>query len=94
MEKVVKSSFAMGGVNRDSNVQDMHISQLIAKPNAIGSPNELEPVLAEISHINDLGTSTWYEVVYYFQEWRSYSGSKTFEDGEQVVKWKYCKDCL
>jgi len=29
----------------------------------IHSPNELEPVLAKIEHINDLGKSEWYEVV-------------------------------
>lgn len=52
------------------------------------------PILAKIEHINDLGKSTWYEVVYYDDKWYSYSGSKTFEDGEQVVKWKYAKDCL
>ena len=51
-----------------------------------GKPNELEPVLAEISHMNDLGLSKWYEVVYYD------AGSKTFKDGERVIKWKYCKD--
>lgn len=69
-------------------------SQTIAKPNVIGSPNELEPVLALITHQGDLGKNEWYEVVYFFQKWCSYSGSKTFEDGEQVVKWKYVKDCL
>jgi len=52
------------------------------------------PILAKIEHINDLGKSTWYEVVYYDDKWYSYSGSKTFEDGEQVVKWKYAKDCI
>jgi hypothetical protein len=67
---------------------------LLTISTSINNPNELEPVLAEISHVNDLGVSTWYEVVYYFDKWCSYSGSKTFEDGEQVVKWKYCKDCL
>lgn len=60
----------------------------------ISSPNELEPVLALIRHQGELGLSEWCEVVYFFQKWCSYSGSKTFEDGEQVVKWKYCKDCL
>lgn len=50
-----------------------------------------EPVLAKIEHINDLGKSKWYEVVYYDGNWRSYSGSKTFEDGEKVVKWKYIR---
>ena len=60
----------------------------------ISSPIELEPVLAEIEHINDLGKSKWYEVVYYDGNWCCYSGSKTFKDGEKVVKWKYCKDCL
>ena len=60
----------------------------------ISSPNQLEPVLAEINHINELGLSKWYEVVYFDGNWRCYSGSKTFKDGEQVIKWVYCKDCL
>ena len=60
----------------------------------IGSPNQLEPILALITHQGDLGLSKWYEVVYYDDGWYSYAGSKTFQDGEQVVDWKYCKDCL
>lgn len=60
----------------------------------ISSPIELEPVLAEIEHINDLGKSTWYEVVYFDGNWRCYAGSKTFKDGERVLRWKYAKDCL
>jgi hypothetical protein len=56
-------------------------------------PNELEPVLAKISHQNDLGNPNWYEVVYYVDgKWCSYSGSKTFEDGERVVEWVYCNE--
>jgi hypothetical protein len=56
-------------------------------------PKELEPILAKISHINDLGLSQWYEVVYYADDkWCSYSDSKTFEDGERVIDWKYCKE--
>ena len=54
----------------------------------------LSPILAKIEHINDLGKSKWYEIVYYDNGWHSYAGSKTFQDGEQVVEWKYCKDCL
>jgi hypothetical protein len=58
-------------------------------------PKELEPILAKISHINDLGLSQWYEVVYYADDkWCSYSDSKTFEDGERVIDWKYCKEQL
>ena len=57
-------------------------------------PLELESVLALIAHNNDLGLSKWYEVVYYDKKWCSFSGSKTFEDGEQVISWKYCKDLL
>jgi hypothetical protein len=60
----------------------------------ISNPNELEPVLALITHQGELGLSEWYEVVYYFNKWCSYAGSKTFQDGEKVVNWKYCKDCL
>ena len=52
------------------------------------------PILAKIEYINDLGKSKWYEVVYYDDGWYSYAGSKTFQDGEQVVEWKYCRDCL
>jgi hypothetical protein len=60
-------------------------------------PNNLESVLAKITHQNDLGLSQWHEVVYYDNEtekWCCYSGSKTFQDGERVVDWKYCKDLL
>ena len=51
--------------------------------------------IAKIEHISNLGKSTWYEVVVYFNdEWHSYAGNKTFQDGAQVVDWKYCKNCL
>ena len=56
-------------------------------------PNELEPVLAKISHQNDLGNPQWYEVVYYVDgKWCSYSGSKTFDDGEIVEEWVHCSE--
>jgi hypothetical protein len=58
------------------------------------TPKELEPVLAEIEHVNDLGKSTWFEVVYFCEEWCSYSGSDTFDDGEKVIRWKYCNECF
>jgi len=58
-------------------------------------PAELEAVLAKISHINDLGLSQWYEVVFYADDkWCSYSGSNTFKDGEKVIEWVYCKNIL
>lgn len=54
-------------------------------------PPELEPVLAKISHHTDLGHSFWFEVVYWAEnKWCSYSGSKTFDDGEQVLEWISC----
>ena len=56
------------------------------------APKEFHPVLAKIEHINDLGKSKWYEVVYYNDGWYSYAGSRTFQDGEQVVDWKHCED--
>lgn len=57
--------------------------------------NIIEPILAKIEHMSDLGLSSWYEVVYFDDnEWFSYAGSKTFNDGEKVVKWEYCKDIL
>jgi hypothetical protein len=58
-------------------------------------PAELESVLAKITHLNELGLSQWYEVVYYVDgKWCSYSGSNTFQDGEKVVEWKYCKNLI
>ena len=63
--------------------------------NVINCPDDLVPVIAKIEHGNSLGHSSWYEVVYYSESnWKSYSSSKTFSDGENVSKWKYCKDCL
>jgi len=62
--------------------------------NVINYPSESEPVLAKIEHINSLGKSSWYEVVYFNKHWHSFVGSNTFNDGEKVVKWKYCKDCF
>ena len=79
--------------NKDKSSDKAH-SEPLQQYKVIGSPTELEPVLALITHQGDLGKSEWYEVVYFFQKWVSYEGSKTFQDGEQVVKWKYCKDCL
>lgn len=40
--------------------------KILTMPNAINTPIELEPVLAKIEHINDLGKSNWYEVVYFY----------------------------
>ena len=62
------------------------------KNNSKKTPKECRPVLAKIEQINYLGKSTWYEVVYYDDKWYSYSGSKTFQDGEKVIDWKYCED--
>ena len=54
---------------------------------------ELIPILAEIEHQNSLGKSNWFEVVYFSEgQWHCYAGSKTFKDGEKVIKWKYCQD--
>jgi len=73
--------------NKQHDSKALHIAD-------VGSfPSEPEPVLAKIERINSLGKSTWYEVVYYYKYWRSYNGSTTFQDGEKVVNWRYCKDC-
>ena len=59
------------------------------------TPIQLVPVIAQIQHLDDLGTSKWYEVVYYSDgQWHSYSGSDSFKDGEKVLQWKYCWDVL
>lgn len=57
-------------------------------------PTPLIPVLAEISQVNDLGTSKWTEVVYWDgKKWASY-GSGTFTNGEQVIQWIYSVQAL
>jgi hypothetical protein len=58
-------------------------------------PRKLESVLAEIRAIGELGKSKWYEVVYHDgDKWCCYAGSKTFEDGEKVERWKYIEQCF
>ena len=58
-------------------------------------PEELRPVLAKVKHDGCNGHNEWYEVVYLDETgWKSYAGSSTFNDGEQVLDWKYCKDIL
>lgn len=58
-------------------------------------PEELTPVLAEIEAITDLGRVIYYEVVYHNGEsWHSFAGSKTFEDGETALKWRYAAECF
>ena len=64
-------------------IKVIHCSKLL--------PDELKPVLARIEQINSLGKSGWWEVVYYDGKWCSYSNSKTFNNGEKVVDWEYCK---
>jgi len=58
-------------------------------------PREAEPVLAQISHTNNLGKSNWKEIVYHDGEnWKAYEGSKTFNDGERVVQWRYVNELM
>jgi hypothetical protein len=59
------------------------------------APEEGRPVLALIHYTHDLGPDEWREVVYHDgNEWRSFAGSDTFEDGERVVRWVYAEDVL
>jgi hypothetical protein len=59
-------------------------------------PTSLASVLAIIEGQGDLGKQTWPEVVYFDceidHEWKSYSGSNTFSNGERVIKWIYVED--
>lgn len=61
-------------------------------------PKKLRPVLAKIRAITELGVSEYYEVVYYDDfidnKWCSFAGSKTFNDGEFVITWRYADECL
>lgn len=72
------------------NIQDyptQYIPALIPKP--------FTPVLASMHHVSDLGFHHWYEVIYHDEEqWCSYAGSDTFNDGETVIDWLYAKECF
>ena len=90
---VIDSGNPKGGylVSPDVLHYDANPNEL--KQETLDVPNELDMVLAKINHQNDLGLSEWYEVVYYSDnKWSSFYGSKTFQDGEIVIEWKYCKD--
>ena len=70
-------------------------AKFLADNSHILFPIPLEPVLAKITDVNELGKSEWYEVVYHDgNEWGCYAGSDTFKNGEQVLSWKYCKEIL
>ena len=60
------------------------------------TPKLLDSVLAQIEAQNDLGKSTWYEVVYHNEDgWQSYQGSDTFDTlSYTVLDWTYCEDCF
>lgn len=61
-------------------------------------PKDLKPVLAKIESITELGLSSWYEVIYYDDEytkqWCSYAGSSTFQRGEIVKSWEYIENIM
>lgn len=63
--------------------------------NNVGIPNPFVPVLASIHTVSDLGVHHWYEVIYHNEEeWCCNAGSDTFRDGEQVLEWRYAKECF
>lgn len=63
-------------------------------------PKDLRDVLAQIESQNDLGKTSWYELVYHNgKEWCSYADSTTFSsygdtNVSNVVKWVYCDEVL
>jgi len=65
------------------------------EPQVINTPERFAPTLAEITKQGELGKQGWWEVVYHDgAKWQSFAGSDTFDDGEKVVKWKLCRECL
>jgi hypothetical protein len=60
------------------------------------TPIALRDVLARIESQNDLGKTSWYEVVYHNgEEWCSCAESNTFSNyGDTVVDWVYCDEVL
>ena len=61
----------------------------------INTPEKFAPTLAEIAKWGELGKESWWEVVYHDGiNWQHFAGSNTFEDGEKVIKWKLCRECL
>ena len=58
-------------------------------------PEKFTPVLAKISKCGELGNESWWEVVYHDGvDWQHFAGSNTFDDGEKVVRWRLCRECL
>ena len=57
---------------------------------------EHKPILAKIQLQNSLGLSSWYEVICWEDNvWKRFdSNEKYFTNGEQIVEWNYCEDCL
>lgn len=77
------------------NCFDKPQPQVSVEPVVINTPEKFAPTLAEITKQGELGKEGWWEVVYHDgANWQHFAGSDTFEDGEKVVKWKLCRECL
>lgn len=60
-----------------------------------GVPERPDPVLAVIEQVSSLGVFQWREVIVHNgEQWTSFRGSKTFEDGEKVLRWVYAKEVI
>jgi len=58
-------------------------------------PEQYEPVLAIIYQNIASKIVTWKEVVYHDgKKWKAFKNSRTFENNEQVQKWKYADKCF
>jgi hypothetical protein len=76
-----------------NKMQTDSIGQVEAE--VINTPEKFAPVLADITKNGELGNQGWWEVVYHDGvNWQHFAGSNTFDDGEKVVKWKLCRECL
>jgi len=61
------------------------------------SPEIGVPILAEIEDTKDPEHRTYFAVIYHDgKRWCAFAGppGKTFEDGEQVIRWFYAKKAM
>lgn len=56
----------------------------------MNNPLICKPVVAKIQWVNDLGLSTWFEILIYDNRWMSSFGHNPLDKGEQVIDWYYC----
>lgn len=97
VDNITAKDGSIGKAEHDKCLSAFEKGFLTAVEHVSDKPKDMRPVLAKITGQDCLGMPSWFEVVYFDEEtghWKSFSGSDTFKDCEQVIDWRYADECF